>query len=264
VRVAFLDEAGISNENEEPFTVVAGPIVHGDHDWFPLEEKLHAIVKREFPDDPAAFLHTADIYGGNKRFHKTKGWDATRRFELLDEIAQIPSNMDLPIVYGFYPRAVARQRIAEGDPGMVQDPTQLAHMMAAARCLMQIEKCMRVLSPPEICSITMENTPRSRKLLKETQQFFRNPPPDYIDDSNKGWLPLSCIRGTPQFEDKADASLLQMADFCAFVIKRQLMRAPKIERFFGPLRKHLTNGYVAEGSSHPLYDPWNPLPERQF
>lgn len=261
MRIAFLDEAGISNPQEEPYTVVAGVIVHADIDWHPLEDRLAYLSNLASRGEGGAVLHTTDIYSGKRRFHHSRGWTAKQRFELLDLIAEIPGKLNLPIVYGFYSRERAKENVG---PGTIQDPAQLAHMMAAVLCTLQVERAMRMIEGREICSIVMENTAQSRKVLKESQQFFRNPPSDYVDDSNKGWMPLTRIRGTPQFEDKEDASLLQMADFCAFIIKRQLMRAPKIERFFGPLRPHIGFGYTKEGPNHPLCDPWNPSPEQRF
>jgi hypothetical protein len=52
-----------------------------------------------------------------------------------------------------------------------------------------------------------------------------------------GDLALKRIIGTPRFEEKGDSSPLQVADVCAFVIKRHLMKTKESDRFYGPLRQ---------------------------
>ncbi len=257
MRVVFLDEAGKSNRSDEPFTVVAGVIVHADEDWLPVERHLEALADKTFGVDrsPDKSFHTTDIYSGRGDFHKSNGWDADRRFALLDELVAIPNAFGLPILYGYCDRSTL-----EGPrPGEIQKETDAAHVIAAANCTVQVERAMREgADAHEICLIVMENTSEGRTLLKEQQRFLKSPPPGFVDETNRGWLPLTRIRGTPQFEDKGDASLLQLADVCAFVIKRHLMKADKIERFFGPLRPMIAFGRKEPG--HPMSSPWEQTP----
>ena len=64
-RFVYLDEAGISSKKEEPWLVVAGVIVHGDHQLDKLYDALADVLKL-VPEDHGdeLILHTSDIYGG--------------------------------------------------------------------------------------------------------------------------------------------------------------------------------------------------------
>jgi hypothetical protein len=47
------------------------------------------------------------------------------------------------------------------------------------------------------------------------------------------------------FEKKTDSSSLQIADACAFALKRYLMKTPEHRRFYDPLEANLVN-HLAE------------------
>lgn len=72
-RFVYLDESGISNPEQEPWLVVGGVIVHGDHQLDSLYDALEGILEK-VPEEQrqGLVLHTADIYGGNVR-SSTKG-----------------------------------------------------------------------------------------------------------------------------------------------------------------------------------------------
>ena len=68
---------------------------------------------------------------------------------------------------------------------------------------------------------------------------MRNPSPGIIALSNTGdYLPLSRITDTPSFQEKTDASILQVADFCAFALKRKAGNQSNVEWLYGPIQKN--------------------------
>lgn len=253
MRIAYLDEAGITARKQEPYAVVAGVIVHGDSQIKPLENALAKVVA-EFPAAHLneRFIHTAKIYGGYGPFHKSKGWTEAMRFSLLDQISSLFSQLQLHVVFGICDKAKLNPRIVHDH----RDENQAAHVTAAANCTLQIERYMREYCPDELAWIVMENTAENSRALKAMHRFFANVPPELAAQYDNRWTPLTKIRGTPQFEEKGDESILQIADYCAFVTKRQMMRDPFIERYFGPIRMWFSYGR-SDDPDHPLHDPWS-------
>lgn len=248
VRIAYLDEAGVSPSRDEPIAVVAGVIVHGDIQILPLERALGEIVSA-FPAErlEQRYIHTAWLYQGTGPFHKSKGWNEAMRFAVLDRVAQLFAELHLPIVYGICEKSSVPPSVL----GIHRSLHQAAHVTASANCTVKIERFMRELEDSEeLAWIVMENHSENRLALKKVHQYFASYPQNNSGNYDSRWVPLTRIRGTPQFEDKTDVSLLQIADFCAFVIKRKMMRDPYIDRFYAPMRGWLTHYYA--DPDHPL------------
>jgi hypothetical protein len=96
-------------------------------------------------------------------------------------------------------------------------------------------------APDEVVKITAEDHPRKKHFLKAMHEICRNPrhiarlegQPEFGAISKN--VPFTNIIDTIAFEDKKASPILQLADACAFVIKRGLMRASNYERFLEPL-----------------------------
>jgi hypothetical protein len=254
VRLAYLDETGLSKREEERFAIVAGPLIHGDDEMLRLERELREIVAR-FPaqHQKNRFIHTAKMYGGYGEFTKANGWTEDLRFSVLDDVARLAGSIAGPVVYGF----CDRESLHPLEIKHFKNEQQTAHVRAAGNCSVQIERIMRDQFPDEVTLLVMEDNQSNRQVIKEQHQLFSvvdGPHPE-LQMFDPRVLPLTKIRGTPHFEEKGNASLLQLADFCAVVIKRQFMEDPFIERFFGPIRKRIWLGVNIEG--HPMWDPWD-------
>lgn len=87
MRIVYLDESGTSNKQEEPEIVVAGVIVHGDHQLNKLRYALSKIMEDHIPaqDRDSVVLHATDIYGGNRYFDAKRKpeWTYQRRMASL-------------------------------------------------------------------------------------------------------------------------------------------------------------------------------------
>jgi hypothetical protein len=74
VRLVYMDEAGISKAAEEPFTVVAGVVVHADHQLNCVESALERILIRHIPErvrDGFVF-HATELFNGGKTLRREK------------------------------------------------------------------------------------------------------------------------------------------------------------------------------------------------
>lgn len=256
-RTIFLDEAGISRPDQEPFVVVAGVIINNDNDWKRMEDHLWQMVTENFEEAewPKAFFHAYALYSGRTPFDAARGWDEKKRFRVLDELANFPSQYAIPIVYGFRERALH----ADAPPNSwIENKTHAAQVVSTMICMQHAEMWMRMspgVNDDEIAQLVLEDQKDVRRYMKEIARVMRNPPAEWVKQNPRG-LPLTRLVGSPHFEEKQDVSLLQIADVCAYVIKRQLMRDPMIERFFRPMRKcfPFANDINPED---PMYLPWD-------
>lgn len=237
VRMAYLDEAGLSNPHHEPFVVVAGPLVNADKQWLALERHLEALADRYAPPDKRAgfSFHATDLFSGGGAFPRER-YPKEDRWKILDELVATIRLFKLPIAAGW----VERENLAAAYPTHnAVELTTGAQAVAFAICTHAIDLYMRQgdgIEPDEVASLVVENNNDARKLIKDVHKFNRNPK-NAAALTGMGFqkLVLTKIIGTPHFEEKGDSSPLQLADVCAFVVKRHLMRKPESDRFYLPL-----------------------------
>jgi hypothetical protein len=237
MRMVYLDEAGISNPAHEPHVVVAGVIIHADRQWKAVELHLNDMADRYVPGDRRAgfVFHAKDLFHGSGAFPRNQ-WSREKRWEILDELIAIPEQLDLAVVPGYVERAALTKK----NPSM---NTVNAQAIAFMICSYAIELYMRRVASQEVASIIMENNDQARRIIKSIQQFNRDPTNAAVLTSlNFGEFVLSRIVDTVHFAEKSESSPLQVADACAFAIKRHLMKAPEADRFYKPLVRKMVIG----------------------
>lgn len=237
VRIAYLDEAGISNPAHEPYLVVAGIILHADEHWRPLEEHFRAIAQRYLPGESRPLFHAMDIFHGNRRFDRNK-WPRQRREHLLAELCEIPGKFQIPVVFGFHHRQRHRDDILKQHPDVREEDIRLVtHMDTFIKASMAIEGWMHRTTRDETVMIIAEDTPQIKKQLK----VLHSANTDRFATLGAGVKLFNATRivETVHFAAKADSMPLQVADVCAFIIKRHLMEKEDAEPFFDLLRPHL-------------------------
>lgn len=242
VRFAFVDEGGISQH--EPNVIVAGVFVHGDKKVIPLEHRLDAIVRKHIPEkDWAGFIfHATDIWGGGKYFKDRDEWPWERRAAILDDLAGIPAELELPIVFAWLKKAEHRDGIEAqlklaGEP-KAYDFEIAFHSITFTNCMIRIEQMMRRLWSDEIAQVVAEDNADARKSIKGVVQILKNEERIEALQLNKlGLLPFERIRGSVQFAEKAESRPLQLADTCAFLIRRRYARHDeRSARFYDKLK----------------------------
>jgi hypothetical protein len=234
VRMAYLDEAGISNPKHEPFIVVAGIIVDADNQWKKVEDNLNSIIEEFIPEDEqeACIFHATELFSGGKRFPREK-WPREKRWEILSEILSIPEKLNLPIIYGDINRAKFSPIDSIGISGVVEQ----AHAFACFGCVRSLQQWMKEFTPEnEVALLIAENNHLSRRFIQDVLAIVRQPK---TIQRNPDLYPLDRIIETVHFAEKTHSSLLQIADACAFIIKRQLMKAKDSEQFYQLIEKQL-------------------------
>jgi Protein of unknown function (DUF3800) len=235
VRVAYLDEAGIGNPTHEPYTVVAGIIIHPDSQWTPIAGHLHDLADRFAPlgrRDGFVF-HATELFSGGEWFPKLgEEGEKEKRWAILDHLVRVPAALDVPVVYG----AVNRALLAEVFRSMPARRLAVnAQTIAFARCAHVVDFWIRCHTDDEVVSIVLEQNDQARTAIKEMTEVVRNP--QWLDSPAK--FDGSRIVDTAHFAKKSESSPLQIADACAFAIKRHLMQKPDSDRFYEPLMQYI-------------------------
>jgi hypothetical protein len=239
VRIAYLDEAGKSKHEEEPYLVVAGIILHGDEHWRPLEEHMRAIGRRYLPDDPKPLFHAKDIFHGTGKFDRNlPAWPRERRWQLLSELCEIPRDFKLPVVFGFTQRDRFRENVLQVDPGASKELIlTISHADTFVKAAMSIETWMHRVVPTETAMIIAEDSPKMKRILKDAHAGYSNRFAK-VGEENKMFHSNHIIE-TAHFATRSESMPLQLADACAFVIKRHLMEKDDAASFFSVLREEL-------------------------
>jgi len=247
VRLVFLDESGRSRH--EPIIVVAGIIVHGDRTYRKPEQCVRKIATATIPEeDRDGFIfHAGDLFQGAGYFKDKDTWPRERRFTILRSLAGVPRKLRIPIVFGHFdksekPRRDNREIAAHLKPrDMAHANDIVQHMAAFSRAEIAIERQMLRFPRDEICMLIAEDTDRVKRALKDAHAFLRDR--DAVATSALAGisnLPLTKIVDTPHFAAKSDSVPLQIADVCAYLILRRLLRRSDSQEFFELLAPQLT------------------------
>jgi len=228
VRHIYVDEAGTSEP--EPVTVVVGLIVDDKHQYAEVEGRLSAIVEAVPRQYRSGFVsHATDIW--NNRSLR-EAWPFSQRFAFLKSLAGIPEQTGVPLSFAF----VRRSNPVEG-PG----PRSLQHhRYAFGMCIAHADRYIRNFGTPnEKFSIVAEDVRDRRRHLSSiaaqlTMEPFRHPSlkmkqfavrSDGIRFETSivsGECRISRVEPPIRFVPKQGSPLLQIADACAFGLRRFL------------------------------------------
>lgn len=239
VRLAYLDEAGISNIAHEPHLVVAGPIIYPDREWIPLEGYLRAIARDCFSDrlPSGFFFHTMELWHGNGFFPRAE-WSRERRLEILTQLAEVPSKFKIPLAVGYINRrrflAETLKQRPEVSPSDVRDA---AHAFAFLQAAQAVDNWMKNHAPDEVVMLIGEETGKIQKALKALHALHRAEENNIIQQA---YFKSSRIVDTIHFADKRSSILLQIADVAAFFVRRRLARKTNSDKFYNLLEPHIT------------------------
>jgi hypothetical protein len=234
VRIVYLDEAGTSNDGE--FVVVAGVIVHGDHQLTNVKSALRALTEEHLPQEDwdKPIIHTCDIYGGNKYFDEPRKpqWTASKRFALLRDLAAIIQTHRLIPVFNLVPKD---RYPLERFGGKAKERLRFTVGVGYVCCLLEIDEWFQLNAKQENCFMVYEDNQDIRSHLKEAQRYNQSPRiHEDIDPEMAKLLPLKRIHEDPNFQEKRPSHPLIIADFVAFIVKRIMMCDPKALEFFEP------------------------------
>ena len=264
VRVLYLDESGVGNIKKDPIVIVAGVIIHADTQWGPLQRRLDDLLTEMTPFGVKKpdFFHATDVFHGSGEFPRDT-WSQIRRNSLLAAVGGLVEEFKLPIPW----MGVDRAEYARENPDDEQDERlRTCYTVAAVGCFMQAELFMRQRHMDgEVCSCVLEENKQLQKRIPEMIEFLRDPGEE-TKNLLEGWervMPLTKMIDHPSPQPKTASSILQLADYCAFAIKRLLEKKGGGRRLTNPLKGHLLRYHVPgaprrlANGKRPIL--WNPV-----
>ncbi len=246
VRFIYLDESGTGDPAREPNVVVAAVIVHADKQLRSLGKYLSDMADAHIrPEDRQGFVfHATELYSGGKILTREK-YPKEQRWAMLDELATVPRQFDLPVVFGTIPRAWYEPggdqhegALAVGIKGVIA-AQMLAFTIASVAADYWMDKAA---DADEIAQMVMENNPEAQQFIRKTHKVLADPKRrDLLKKEDAEMLAVSRIIETLHFEEKSDSSALQVADYCAWAIRRRLSEEANCGRFCNPLLPQMVN-----------------------
>jgi hypothetical protein len=241
VRLIYIDESGKSNPRQETYTALAGVIINGDQDYQQLETHLKSLVRKHIPEEdrPGFVFHAMDIFHGSRYFQRDK-WPREKRHSILEDLAKIPTKFHLTVIPGFVQRlpfmADFRQRVPSATDEWIN---HMIHIEAFINVARATDTWMRQNAPHEVAMLVAEKTGKVEAFLKLIHGAFSTETVDIywenreidreLRKNNKQLISHAAFKtrriiDTIHFAAKGESALLQIADTCAFLLKRQLMQ----------------------------------------
>lgn len=248
VRIVYLDESGTGGAGDGDFVIVAGLIVHGDHQLNQIRQGLGEIQERYVPeaDRNSLVLHTCDIYGGNRYWDKhRKPQLSASRLPLLRALSDLLGSVNVQVTVGLLhkPDYPPERLEVVGDKDYLQHTVGLAYVAS----LIEVDQWFRQNARQENCFVVAEDNKDTRQFIKNLHRLYQDPLlPTYFPLANgaASVFPLRHVHEDVSFQDKRVAHPLILADFVSFVLKRALARDPMALQLYGPWKNRMAEARV--------------------
>ena len=240
VQLVFLDESGTGDLVREPDIVMAGVIVDADKQAVRVMDYLSQMADKYVPLEyrRGFCFHAKRLFSGCKEFPRCGVLDSERRHVILEELCSIPEQFNLAVIGARRNRAT----VARENPQLSKqkDIDILAIGACALMCLVQVQHFMSRRPQNEFSAVWLERNNLSDELVKNIARTHSDPHgPRSFFSSMVQLPPLGKIMAGISFQDKIDSSLLQVADACAWAIRKRVSQGSSADRFFGQFSSRL-------------------------
>lgn len=220
MRNIYTDEAGTSAK--EAVSVVVALIVDPDTRWFPVVAALAAL----YQDIPSQYrsgfaFHARRLFGQNKY----PGWSYEDRKAFMRRVMTLPSKFDIPIALG----ATRRGRVDSSKwPEKKMNAAQVDHLWAFTLCIGMCNQHLADACPDELGQVIAEEIPEMHRYLRKSVNLLRGRPlvldldPRVSDNPTTHTFRSDRIIDEVHFLDRSNAPFLQIADACAFGLRRYI------------------------------------------
>jgi hypothetical protein len=244
LRYFYVDEAGTSAP--EPVSVVVAIIVDADNDYVRVEKELAArldAVPKHF--QPGFVSHAKSIWGNPKY---RDGWSLDERLAFLKGIASIPYKLGVPMAMGFVNRNMG---LPAGDVAMPEETYH--HRIAFALCVAGADEFLRKFGKSnEVATLVAEDIPARKAEFRAVIKKMRSTP--YVFPEQDGAPAhaheITRVRDTVHFVEKADGPFLQIADACAFGLRRFLGKQSHGKDLFDAIVGDDLKGHMPDEFNH--------------
>jgi hypothetical protein len=221
---AYLDESGIGDISREKHVIIAGVIVR-DVQIAELDARIGEVRDKHVPERyrNGFIFHASDLYQSTEKVISRNDWPTANRWDALEELMSLVGEFELPVAQSNVPREQILKDRTELTPDKA---VQMAQAIAATTCMLHIERFATLWTPPDTqVTLIYENNDSAREAVKQQQEFMSS------DEMQKqispalrerigNLLPPRRVLTTPQFAKKEHAPILQLADACAYIVRR--------------------------------------------
>lgn len=232
-----MDEAGSSADMErQPIITVAAIIVHGDLQTLPIEKDAGEIVTELVPERLRRQFefHGKDLFPIHGRY---RNWNLAQRHEVFKRFLGLIPKHNLPVIHASLHQENFLRLYEQSKPVVVAPPAEeqaigprehLPHGAAFLICASDIEVWFRTTAQFErgICIADDTKTkPFLKRNLKGLRIGIASAPGPLV-------LQMDHLIDTMYFGDSRESIFLQLADACAFVIKRMALKRDDTRDFY--------------------------------
>jgi len=231
-RFVYLDETG-TNMKKDPYTIVAGIIVHADKQMDELERRFRKIVidkvpkELRFNDQKPFSLHAVDYINGNGAFKELKKkdeWSVHKGMEIADAIISLCVDLDIKIIWTGRPNSEGKIRESQ-------------HINTFALAALSIDHFMLSEAHGEVCILVAENHNEHKEKLKQLVNGLRNKSALEMAGFKGSITPIRAIKDVVHFVDKGDSYCIQIADTICYIVKKALDENPHYDDLFDRLHE---------------------------
>lgn len=229
-----MDESGVGDPEKEPLVAVSGVIVHGDQQLVAVRSALKELAVKHIPPEyrDGFVLHAKEIFNGTSSGFFKRGECPPERWQPIAKgLSDILTDFKLPIAIGYGNKSA--WPVSEGFTKLQSQVG--AHGTAFLLSSIQIELWMRKHTEDENCLLVVEDNDAARQQIRKIVQDCQDESYETVPELAKV-IPFLKINEDPLFQGKKSSSVLQLADFCAYVFRRLLTNPndPRVTPFFEP------------------------------
>ena len=212
--------------------MVAGVVIDTDKQWKAVAEHLDSLVEQFIrEEDRSGFVfHAKELFGRTgKVFGKRDKYSVEQCLNVLKQLLLIPARFHLSVVYGFVYKQPRPTILPKFVSKWARIEAGINHEMAFSLCAVAAEIFMQDnASPDEIATLVAENNTDTRQAVKEAHRILKGKNLKsqreldvfrLLSEVAPGRLPLRKIIDTVHLSEKHEASLLQVADAAALIIR---------------------------------------------
>jgi hypothetical protein len=228
MRLVYVDEAGIGDDAKEPLTVVAAVIINGDTQWRTIESDIKDLKSDYSQLDRDTELKANQIFWGQGKFQPWKREDRViLQKTLLGLIKRHNLSINIGVVDREYLKSLSHIRHVK------------AQDFALVMCLHETESWFCKHAPGEVGIVIADETDRE-EVFKHSLQIYREHPIGPVKAK------FNHLIEPILFADSKETWGIQLADHCAFFMKRFLCQKADSTEFFEIIKPMLTDVQVFE------------------
>lgn len=231
-RFVYLDETG-TNVKKDPYTIVAGIIVHADEQMDALEREFRRLVIEKVPEEirlnesKPFSLHAVDYINGNGAFKELKKrgeWPVEKGMDIAKGIISLCTKLNIRIVWTGRPNTEGKLKESQ-------------HINTFALAALSIDHFMLSEAHGEVCILVAENHNEHKRKLKALVNGLRNKSALEMFGFKGSITPIRTIKDVVHFVDKVDSYCIQIADTICYIVKKALDENPYYDDLFDELHK---------------------------